>query len=383
MLMLIQIFLVLIYVIVLKLCKFKVYFFEIFLFVIMAIFVSSITIGPDVDNYLFAYSAKYYVTKDFGLSILMDYSKKIGLNFYEFKYIYVFICISLLFCGLKIIIPNISKVILIYLFFPFLLNVVQIRNFFIISFIILAFAISSRIKNIFLSYVLWMFFILVAATQHIAALCYLPFIFVRDKGTLLFKIMPIMFLLSIAAQFLFQSAFSSIMQQFLFFFDSSSRFDQYSEKTSHYGSFILMLETLGMIFIANKVCFINNFLTLFGNENLFVKNNSDISNRIRNLFLYSSLFWPLYIWGGSFSRLMQPEFILMYVLIVYASQSLIGIPNFFKEHLKTNDLYTKILIVFGILFLLNCKTIWFTHWNDIVLVLMSALKPFNAFFLNK
>lgn len=350
-----------------------------FLFVIMAIFVSSITIAPDVNNYLIVYSAKYSLTKDIGFSILMDYAKKIGLNFYEFKCMYVFTCMSLLFCGLKIIIPNISKVILIYLLFPFLLNVVQIRNFFIASTMIFTFAICTHIKNNFLSYILWVFFILVASTQHLAALCYLPFIFIRDKETLLFKIAPIMCLMTIAAQFLLQSVFSSIMQQGLFFFDSSNRIDQYSEKMSHYGGFVLIFETLGLIYIAQKACFLSNLLTQLGINSPFTRENSKIPLYIRNLFLYGTLFWPLYVWGGSFGRLLQNQYVLLYVLFFMSFQMAGRIPKFLREVLALNDSLAKISIVFIFCFFRNIRSIWVSLWDFLVVQTFSNLNFLFAY----
>jgi hypothetical protein len=346
----------------------------------MAIFVSSITNAPDVDNYLLAYTAKYYVSKDVGFSTMMDFSKKIGLNFYEFKYIYLFTCISLLFGGLKIIIPNISKVVLTYLLFPFLLNVVQIRNFFIISLIIFAFAICSHIKNNLLSYILWIFFILVAATQHTVALCYLPFIFFRGRGALLFKIVPIMFLLVVLAQFLLQSIFASIMQQGLFFFDFSSRFGEYNEKMSHYGAFVFVFETLGMIYIAQQACFFNNILTQLQIRSPFTWENSKMPIYIRNLFLYGTLFWPLYVWGGSFSRLLQIQHVLLFVLFFTCFQMIAKIPKFLREILALNDTLAKITVVFILVFFRNCQTIWYSLWDFLVVQTFSNLNFLFAFF---
>lgn len=373
--------LIVVYVLLNVLFKQRIHFIELVALLLGLIFVSSITEAPDVENYLIEYTAKYYVPRDVGFYNYMMFFNKIGLNFYEFKTFHLMLCMIILFFGLKLIVPNIGCVIVLYMLYPFMVDVVQIRNFFVMSLVTLAYAMMLRLKGKILIYVSWILIVLCASSYHIAAIAFLPFVLFYDKDEFLRKMMWCFLFLSVCLVFLSNTFFSSIMINLLTFVDDSSRVDDYMERTSKFGPLYTIMKSLMMIYISQKALYIYEVESKFVILQKNVVSCTNLFRYTKNLFLYSSFFWPLYVWGGSFMRLMRNENVLLYVLVCSSFFLLLQVPNNLKNEYCLNDVFFKMFIVFVVLMFLNIFSILFPL-DHIVGCIVSNLNFCYAFNYN-
>ena len=347
------------------------------LLIVAIVFFSSITIAPDVENYFIEYTSKFYIPRDVGFYKYMQFFKHLGLNFYEFKTIHLLICLEILLIAIKLITPSAGCVMVLYSMYPFFINVVQIRNFFIMSIVSLAIALLVRQKYKFLSFFSWVCLVLVAASFHIAALAFLPFIFLYDKDKVLYRMMLCLLVISVILVFFQDSFFSTFMQNAFALVDDSSRVDEVSERTAKYGSLYSIVKALMMIYVAEKGCI---FFLIQKYYNCESKSQCGeiFLQYTKNLLMYSSLFWPLYVWGGSFIRLMQNEYIFLYVSVFFSYQSLLNISPYIRTRFKLNDVFLKMLIIFIFLLLLNVVPL-FANVDYLLNPIFSNLILFYAF----
>ena len=324
---------------------------------------------PDINNYILRFQLDYQ-GHDYGFIYVSHFFRDLGLNYYQFQFLYYYLAISLMVIGLINITPHRLLVYILYFFFPFFLNLVQLRNFMVFAILIFATGYCHKNSNQINSKIVWCLLILLAASQHIVALAYLPFAFCWNNK----KVLNIIIIGSlIISVFLlispdeFVQVFTNLIEQII----DEDRASTYSVRSTHFGSVVMVVEAILMIVIAK-------YSAYFINETRFQINATDSNYIVNsthfifiiNLLYYSSVFWPLYFLNGSFSRLMQNEFVLVYVFIAYVVRILISISRNKKESLNMNY-YIVSLFSFVLLFIYNMKTLWFDLYDEVILPILN------------
>lgn len=353
---------------------------DVILLLFLMCFMSSVSVAPDLLNYKtnFFYSSSEYSTFS-GFFAVNAFFSRMGLSFYEFYMVFHTICLVIVFVSIRLIFANSFKCIVLYVIAPFLLNVVQLKNYAMMAIMLLAFAICYRCNNWKIKVALWILLIYLASMFHIAGIVYLPFIFLLGKRKILKKLPVVM--IGITIYFVFKAdALSNFLQPLLEqTVDDLGRATMYARKATLYGGFYFVMHSILMMYIANKIqVFYSIYRSFFYEKMFFGEKNYSFPDHVYDLTLYSSLFWPLFVASAHYSRLIENQLVLIYILIV----AFFSMYNQLRGHMNENilnDYFIKTFVAFTLLMLVYIHSIWYSHWDDVVVAIMSNLKPFYAF----
>ena len=160
--------------------------------------------NPDYVGYKFKYdSIKNHNATDFifsdpyiGFNILQFISHAIGLNYQEFLFIVALLGYALIIDTLHYFHANMSYVLLLYLFYPFFYDVIQIKNFLAMSIVI--YSIRYLLDNTKLATLKYVVLIIVASLFHIVSVSYLLLLLTKLKKKIPLYILAFLSSISIA-----------------------------------------------------------------------------------------------------------------------------------------------------------------------------------------
>ena len=354
---------------------------DVVLFIVLAIFMSSITTALDMDFYKIGFSHPYFENSvNWGFKTIEKFFSNKGMSFYEFYFVYHIWCVTIVFLSIRLVFNDSFKCILLYIISPFIFNVMQLKNFGMMAIMLLAFSICYRCKNKKLKTIVWIVLIIIASSLHVAGFAYLPFIFLLGNRKILDKLPVIMFVTT--SFFIFASSYvlSSLLQPILALtVDDAYRAARYTERHSSFGGFFFMFISLTMIFIANQVRTMYRLYRFFYVDKLFLgENNVSFPEQIYDFTLYSTLFWPLFVATAHYSRLIENQLVLIYILVVSSFSMYRRLSNKINR-IFLDDMFIKILISFFLLMAIYVYSQWILRIDDVVIGIFSNLKIFYAF----
>lgn len=289
-------------------------FYIIFFIIVMGLNIHHLNYGSssynnyDFYNYYTLYKSSANAISDrnaeIGFKILFYLFNQIGLKFYQARLLISVVGYLLIISTIKKYTNNINYVLLLYLFYPFINDVIQIRNFLAVS--IFIFSTRFLIEKPKLYVFKYSLFLLIASLFHISIIYYfliLVFLKMNKKQTLytLFIIMPIFITLS------YTDLYKNLI---LFLFDNEKLFYYLSRKSTigfiPISIMFIFRYIVFIIFYKEAINQVNNF------DNIYYKKN--IYDIIFKMNMAAFLIFPLLVYNYNFIRLYRNILILNYVL---------------------------------------------------------------------
>lgn len=362
------------------LLKVHVNFGEIVILILMLLLLSSITNLPDLDNYELSYRLLLDRGEP-GFLAIESFFTAMNFNFYQFYMVCHVACLMVVFLSIKLMSFDGAKCLLIYAFYPFILDVIQIRNALFMALALLAFAICTRCKNRIVECVIWVSIIVLASTIHYSAYAYLPAVFFWNKKTPSLKFPIAMFFLTVFLILIDGSSLMLLMQRIFSFLDTfDTKYDGYMEKRTSLGGFLMMLKSILMIsivWLAKKI----NVQFVVDKENPSVSKipYERIIDNTYGFLIYSSVFWPFYVISATFGRLMQNQLILVYIVFFFLFEYGMAYRNSIEKKLKEDFLF-KITLLFIALIFVHSEWVWIDLWDYIIVCLVDNLNLLYVFY---
>lgn len=285
--------------------------------IILIILYGGNTVNPDYSAYEMNYLYDQYEHFEIGYTILEKLFFSLGISYNGFRLVLASIGITLIHTTVKKIIPKRASLFyILYSLYPFMMDVVQVRNFLAMSIFIFSihFLIEDK-KNKDIKYIIT---IIIASLFQKTALIYLPFIFflkIRKTGN--FKLIYIIAIGTTVA-LVFIPAFKNIFSNFVYMIlgSNETRLVVYAEAQVSLGYFVFVFIQL------------TNFMFLRyskkTSENSDAKKMCEKSKKFINVIywlnVYAFMFLPLYIFQATYTRFMRNIFplnIIVFVLITY------------------------------------------------------------------
>ena len=328
--------------------------------------------SPDINNYIARFNYDY-AGHDYGFIFLAHLFRDHGATFYEFQNWYFFASISMIAYGLIRLTANRTLIYILYFFFPFLLNLVQIRNFMVLAFLILAIGMCYGNDNKKVKRIWWCVLCGLAATQHIVAIAYIPFVFVWDNKKVL-KYIIIGSSIVTALLFVFPGRMVALISEIVNLVADETRSDMYGVRTTQLGIIVMVLESVAMMLIARfSAVFVSEY-----NKNIPPINESKLIESshfdfVVNLLYYSSVFWPFYFLNGNYTRLMQNEFLIVYMAIATMIRYAFSINRGVARNVKMSNTLIGAMAIFVPLYISGLSTLWGGLYDNVVVPILMEL----------
>lgn len=293
----------------------------------MIILMGGNTQNPDYQLYKISYESSHFYEKDIGYGFLITICKYINLNFNQFKLLTAIIGFLLIHFSVSKLVKNEWLFYLLYLIYPFFFDIVQIRNFLCMSFLI--FATTLLTNNNRLNQIFFVLFVLIGASFQKIGLVYLPLIlFINSKNKKIFK-----FILSFSIIFsvfigLNKSLILNILAN-ISLLNNLKGLENYMKINTNYGWIILWLEQI--------IAFVISRLALQIIENGIKKNliNKDSKlykyvNIVYFINLYCFIFLPLFSLDENYTRIIRnviPLNIILFVMILENKKQIVSTYN--------------------------------------------------------
>lgn len=342
--------------------------FSVSIIIFFIILMGGNTENPDLKVGAGAYQDVYYniymgtkeFTKDIGYIKIMDFFHKFNFSFEVFHLICSGVGLLLLLYPLLKYIKNKPLLLMLYFIYPFLMDVVQWRNFlalslFVFGFIHLGKDETQKIKLISICCL----FLSCLIQQTFWA--YLPFLFIKKIYTKKTKkyfnliwlaLTLVCFLKPIINQF---NTILMIIAPSLF--DTSENFLSVSTR---FGWILNWGTQIVNFFIISRV---SREVTAILPSNISKNNQKRVAliNRIYTLNGYAFLFMPLYVINTTFGRLVRNLIILTYIGALIGGEIL-------KEHnqRKKNNHIILLLIIYAVILFLSNFYIFFDYGETII-----------------
>lgn len=365
--------------VILRFLRCRVSIFEVFFLFLLITLLSSITQLPDLDNYQYSYR-HLLSSGEQGFFALERFFSSLNFSFYEFYMVCHVACLMIVYLSIKLASLDGLKCLALYAFYPFLLDVIQIRNAMFMALALLAFVICSRCKNRIIECLVWVSFIALACSMHFAAYAYVPAVFFWCYKHRFEKIPLVMFFVTSFLILIDGSSLAQIMQNVFSFLETdNSKYDGYMEKRSSLGGFLMMFESCLMIYVVwfarRKISDLNLVFYDYAESKISVMKFVD---NAYGFLLYSSIFWPLYVISSTFCRLMQNQLVIVYVVFFMFVKSCMSFENSYDRMLK-KDALLKMIFPFVMLILVHSEWLWVEFWDYIIVCLIENLKLFYVF----
>lgn len=277
------------------------------LLIYMIVVMGANTYNPDLnsgihDVYYRIYMQEEIFIKDIGYGLIMVVFKNIGFSYEMFRMITSLVGILLINSTVKKYIKNTTLLYLIYIVYPFYLDVVQIRNFLMVSIII--FAIPNMIDKSKKSTIKSVILCIIAISIQKLGIIYLPFCFFKyiQKNKIkyfiyIIGILSVFIGISISALSNFMMMLQSIIG------DQLSGLQKYYSMLDSGRSFFIhwIVQIMNFIFISYASYIINRLPT--HEEEDFIKNK--VVNFVWFINTYLFMFIMLYRIDITFTRIMR------------------------------------------------------------------------------
>lgn len=328
---------------------------------------------PDINNYILRFNLDY-AGHDYGFTFLAHFFRDHGATFYEFQNCFFLIALSCIAYGLIRLTKQRALIYILYFFFPFLLNLVQLRNFMVLALLVLATGMCYGNENKITKSIWWCVLCGLAATLHIVAIAYIPFIFIwNNKRALRYIIIGssvlVILLLIVPGNLV------SLVTNIVNFIADEKRADVYSVRaTTQLGVILMVAESIAMMLIAKLV---GDFVDSY-NEVLFTKGSSCYIESshfkfVINLLYYSSVFWPFYFLNGNFTRLMQNEYFIIFMAMATLMRYALNVNRLTEHKIKMRNNLIVSILIFIPLYIYSITTIWGGLYEDVVVPILGGL----------
>jgi hypothetical protein len=326
---------------------------SIFLFLLI-IFLVTIMGGnsnnPDYDNYeIYYYNYGNVFAPDIGFRFVNIFFRTLGFSYNLYRLMVSILGFYFIYLAARKYAYNSFLVFILFAIYPFLLDVVQIRNFLMYS--IVAYAIIFLEEKKYLKYFFW---IVIASSIHVSAIIYLPIvIFSNLKKNIFLKAYLLFFIIIGIFIGLNRDLLESITTTiFNFLLQFGNRFESYSSIKTRFGYLLYWLIHLSIFLVlrwSKKIVFSDTFL--------ISKKNKNYVQLVYNLNLYVMLFLPLYVLEITYFRFTRNILFLNYIVFSLAFSSI-------KNNLSKKILF--ITIVFVLSFVYFYVSIYGPHLEDII-----------------
>lgn len=288
----------------------------IFLFVILlCVLMGANTQNPDIENYISGFNTER-IGPDFGYSILVHFFYFMGFDYESFRLIISVFGILLIHQTVKKFIINKSAFYLLYFIYPFMIDIVQIRNFLVMS--ILIYAVPCLLTQKYRDYIKFVVYILIASTIQLTAIIYLPIVFLaKAKKNMLIRSILFFNILGFIIIVANKDLFILITNQITFMLgEYDNRITKYGFIQTNYGFLLpwaVQLTNFFLVTWARKIYskrLRNEDRSLIGEGNKKFP-NKDESIKEKYILLiywinvYAFLFLPFYVFQMTFSRFIR------------------------------------------------------------------------------
>ncbi|MDT2782435.1 EpsG family protein [Vagococcus fluvialis] len=336
--------------------------FYIFLLLLVWGILSLSTNNPDRKNYELVYEylsiTDNYFYPDFekGFSFFMRIGSKLNLTYQQFLIFISTISTFLLHIFLKRETQNKNLVLIMFLFFPFFLEVVQIRNYLVLLLVInsIPFLVEKKVIKFIL-------LILIASLFHVSALFYLLFLLCYIEQKKLLYIVS----LSTLSIVLFQNQILSILVSIL---PNGEKYLVYNNSTSISTVIMFVLFFMVNYYLINelsssvyKIDKRYNFLSDYQKKSL------DYTLKINTVIIFSFILITI---DMNFFRIFRNIVIINYTLFA----------NTIYNNKVLKNQHSLIIQVFFVLFslLIGLFFLYSTQFNPVVKTILDSI-DFSAF----
>lgn len=324
--------------------------------------------NPDTVIYQNIFERDFFI-KDIGFGVLIYALKSIGITFNVFRLTVATIGILLIHHTVNKYVKNTSYFYILYGIYPFMFDIVQVRNFLAMSLFVYAvpFLLELNRKNI-LKYIS---IVAIAASMQKIALVYIPLVFVRNikNKKILKRILMVIIVCSIivglSRNVLFK--FSDVI--LTMFSEDLSGLSNYLNINTNWGWIIFWGEQVAnfaLVYWANKIIF-DKIKSGEANK-LYSQITVKFSELIYSINLYMFIFLPLFVIDENFTRIIRNVMPLNLMIYCIAGQMLMNNKKLsIKRREKNNEtavLFIPIIILYQVFLLFMLSR---SYWDSIVL----------------
>lgn len=276
--------------------------------------------NPDTQIYESIYQRDFF-TKDIGFGILIYFFKSMDFSLDFARLVMAVIGILLINQTAKKYLENTIYFYILYAIYPFLIDVVQVRNFLAMSLFIYAvpFLLGKNKKIGKLKYII---LVLMAASMQKIALLYLPIVFLLNlQKKKFFKRLLIASIICSLVVGLNRSILVNFINLYMSSLSESfAGLENYLDVNTRYGWVVLWAEqfgSFGLLSWANKIMRMKIAVTE-ENKDYYEKAMS-FTELMYNINLYMFMFLPLFIIDATFTRIIRnlmPLNIIVFCIII-------------------------------------------------------------------
>lgn len=261
------------------------------------------------------YNNAEYSRLEPGFSLLMSLGKTIGLSYHQFAVMVILLGFIIILSALKNL--NITNyVLLAYLFYPFLLDVTQIRFF--LSVAIFVYSSKYLINDDKISIVKYLICIFLSASIHISSLFYLIFILLKLKNYSVKKFVKLS-IIFIAISFVFIVFLNNnqipFIDNLLKIFDMEMYYVYFNTKVD-FGFIIPMFYYLASIYLLKKS------LSIIRKSEYYGDKEEKFGNLVLGMHIISIILFPLFLVNLQFIRFYRSLAILKYSVFALTDLSI-------------------------------------------------------------
>lgn len=284
-----------------KLNKAKLTLIFIFLLILMAANMNN----PDYANYRRGfYTQDFRESTEWGYVLLTRFFYSLGCSYSQFRLITSAIGLILINCTVRKYLKYSSPYYLLYFLYPFMMDIVQVRNFLAMS--IFIFSVPWLISDKKYDWIKYCIAVIIASLMQKTALVYIPIVLFRNtqNSKLLKNILMVSIILSIACG-LSRSMLNklSVILMNVLVNEGDSRLEGYATIQTRYGYLLhWAFQAADFIFIwwADRIARMS--------EDHNVKMRASSRKFVTMVYwinAYAFLFMPLYVFQSTFTRFMR------------------------------------------------------------------------------
>ena len=276
------------------------------------------TMNPDYEAYSSLYSNIQHgvavfekVNMEIGFILIMRLCTLLGLNYTGFLALTTLCCYLMIHSAVKLYCRNYNYVYLLYFIFPFFIDVIQIRNFIVMS--ILIYSVRFLVMGGVNGKIRYAILLLLAATIHRVSLVYLPMILIRSGKKNIFIYYLAMCSILFSILFLLNNKEIPIIGPYIEYYIGQSKYLSYFNVKARWGSVLfcyLQISSFIMIMLSKRIYYKYN-------KNLTTTYYCDANRKYINIMYYVNLlltiYMPLFILNVNFTRIIRNIILLNYI----------------------------------------------------------------------
>lgn len=292
---------------------------------------------------------------DRGFEFLLGFFNLIGFTYQQFLIVITLICYVIIFISIKRYTENLSYVMALYFIFPFMFDVVQIRNF--IALTILLYGLQYLFTNNKTDIFKYICFVLVASTIHFAFLFYLVLILVKFFSSWK-KMLVILSAFIILVILILYSGFLTVLLNYLFNYPRVPGWFEIHTNLGFLVPFLLQIITFLFVYVSYKKYKDNikdeitnkdsqPFVIPHKMQRVITPNSQiDFFETMIKINVIMFLAFPFYIYITYLFRIYRNILILNYIMVANSMQ------YFFKDKYE-RFIYGLFFIVWVFMLLIN------------------------------